>query len=229
MMPISLDLTVRAIAADLPGAAELFRRAGINFCCDGHVRLREAALAAGLVPDSLLGDLLELASAAGRDAPEDTAALIDHILIRYHDTHRAELEWLIPLAQKVERVHGGHDMAPAGLSDTLIALRGELTGHMAREEQVLFPMMRRGGTATVAQPIEQMRQEHDDTARFLKALEHATHSLLLPAGACGSWTALYTGLRKFVDDLVSHMHLENNVLFPRFDGRRQPRITEEMT
>lgn len=217
-MPISLDMTVRTIAADLPGAAELFRRAGINFCCDGHVRLAEAALAAGLVPDSLLGDLQELANAAGRDAPEDTAALIDHILIRYHDTHRAELEWLIPLAQKVERVHGGHDMAPAGLSDTLIALRDELTGHMAREEQVLFPMMRRGGTEMIGHPIEQMRYEHDDAQRLLKSVEHVTHGLSLPAGACGSWTALYTGLRKFVDDLVTHMYLENTVLFPRFDA-----------
>lgn len=216
MIPISLDMTVRTIAADLPGAAELFRRAGINFCCDGNVRLAEAALAAGLVPDSLLGDLQELANAAGRDAPEDTAALIDHILIRYHDTHRAELEWLIPLAQKVERVHGGHDMAPAGLSDTLIALRDELTGHMAREEQVLFPMMRRGGTEMISHPIEQMRHEHDGAARLLKSVEHVTHSLSLPAGACGSWTALYTGLRKFVDDLVTHMYLENSVLFPRF-------------
>lgn len=218
MIPIALDMTVRTIAADLPGAAELFRRAGINFCCDGHVQLAEAALAAGLVPDSLLGDLQELANAAGRDAPEDTAALIDHILIRYHDTHRAELEWLIPLAQKVERVHGDHDMAPAGLSDTLIALRDELTGHMAREEQVLFPMMRRRGTEMIGHPIEQMRYEHDDTARLLKSVEHVTHSLSLPVGACGSWTALYTGLRKFVDDLVTHMYLENSVLFPRFDA-----------
>src|SRR3990167_2679884 len=161
MTRLSPETTVTAIAADLPGAAELFRRKGINFCCGGNIALSEAATRAGVLPDALLADLQALADAAGRDAPEPTPALIDHILSRYHETHRAELEWLIPFAQ--------------------------------------------------------MRHEHDDTARLLAGVEHAAHGLRLPEGACGSWTALYTGLRKFSEDLVTHMHLENNVLFARFE------------
>lgn len=217
MTPLSPEMTVTAIAAELPGAAELFRRTGINFCCGGNIALSEAALRAGLSPDALLADLQALADAAGRDAPEATPALIDHILSRYHETHRAELEWLIPLAQKVERVHGDHEDAPLGLSEALIALHDDLDSHMAKEEGVLFPLMRQGGSPMIAHPIAQMRHEHDDTARLLAAVEHAAHGLRLPVGACGSWTALYTGLRKLSGDLVAHMHLENTVLFARFD------------
>lgn len=217
MTQLSPEMTVTTIAADLPGAAELFRRSGINFCCGGNIALSEAALRAGLPPEALLADLQALADAAGRDAPEATPALIDHILNRYHETHRTELEWLIPLAQKVERVHGDHDEAPLGLTEALIALHDDLDCHMLKEEQALFPLMLQGGNPMILHPIAQMRQEHDDTARLLAGVEHAAHGLMLPEGACGSWTALYTGLRKFSEDLVAHMHLENNVLFARFD------------
>lgn len=217
MNQLSADMTVSAIAADLPGAAELFRRNGISFCCGGNVALRDAARNAGLTPESLLADLQALADAAGRDAPDATPALIDHILNRYHATHRAELQWLIPLAQRVETVHGDHDEAPLGATEALIALYEDLDSHMAKEEAVLFPLMRQGGSAMIHHPITQMRQDHDQTAQLLARLEHVTHGLRLPDGACGSWTAFYTGLRKFSDDLVTHMHLENTVLFPRFE------------
>ena len=217
MTDLALDQTVSSIAAKLPGAAELFRRHDISFCCGGNVPLGEAAQDAGLAPEALLADLKALAQAAGRDAPSETKELISHLLSRYHATHREELAWLIPLAQKVERVHGSHPSAPVGLADALVKLRDDLDAHMAREEQILFPMMQRGGSPSIGHPIAEMRHEHDDEMEHLKAIEHVTHGLSLPAGACGSWTALYTGLRKFTDDLVTHMHLENAVLFPRFE------------
>ena len=219
MIEITQDKTVSAISATLPGAAELFRRAGINFCCGGNVTLADAAIEAGLDPEALVADLQALLAAAGRDAPEETGLLIDHLINRYHLVHRTELEWLIPLAQKVERVHGDRPNAPNGLADALIELREELEGHMRREEQILFPMMKRGGSATIDHPLAQMRHEHGDTARLLGRIEHTTNGLNLPQGACGSWTALYTGLRKFCDDLVTHMLLEDSVLFPRFEQK----------
>lgn len=219
MIEITPDKTVSAISATLPGAAELFRRAGINFCCGGNVTLTDAATEAGLEPEALVADLEALLAAAGRDAPEETGLLIDHLINRYHLVHRTELEWLIPLAQKVERVHGDRPNAPNGLADTLIELREELEGHMRREEQILFPMMKRGGSATIDHPLAQTRHEHGDTAKLLGRIEHATNGLNLPQGACGSWTALYTGLRKFCDDLVTHMLLEDAVLFPRFEQK----------
>ncbi|WP_335339582.1 DUF542 domain-containing protein [Falsihalocynthiibacter arcticus] len=114
-MKISLDTQVRDFAAEMPGAAELFRQAGISFCCGGKMPLAEAADAQGLNADTLLAQLMALQEAANRDAPSETAALIDHLLERYHETHRRELESLIPLAQRVETVHGDHEEAPLGL------------------------------------------------------------------------------------------------------------------
>ena len=217
MIPLSHDSIVADIAGALPGAAEVFRKSGISFCCGGAVSLADAAQRHGLKTDALLAELQALQVAAGRDAPSETPALIAHILSRYHDTHRAELAWLIPLAQRVETVHGDHDSAPLGLTDALIALNSELDSHMQKEEQVLFPMMQQGGHPMIGHPIAVMRHEHDDATTLLQRIEQTTHNLALPDGACGSWTALYTGLRKFCDDLVTHIHLENTVLFPRFD------------
>lgn len=77
--------------------------------------------------------------------------------------------------------------------------------------------MRQGGFAKIVQPIARMRHEHKKTAHLRAKVEHVTHGLRLPAGVCGSWTALYAGLRKFLTDLAAHMHLENTVLFARFE------------
>lgn len=218
MTPLTLSASVGDIASDLPGAAEVFRRNGISFCCGGALTLADAAAKQGLAPETLLDALQALIDAADRDAPQETLPLIDHILARYHETHRDELEWLIPLAQKVETVHGDHDEAPLGLTEALIALHDELDSHMLKEEQVLFPMMRQGGHPMISHPIGVMRHDHDSAAELLRAVERITRGLSLPEGACRSWTALYTGLGKFSEDLVRHMHLENNVLFPRFEA-----------
>lgn len=217
MIDLSPNATVGDIASDLPGAAEVFRRSGISFCCGGTLSIAEAAARHGLSAETLLDDLRSLATTAGLEAPLDTLPLIDHILTRYHDTHRSELAWLIPLAQKVEIVHGDHDEAPHGLADALVALQADLESHMAKEEQVLFPLMRQGGHPMIAHPIAVMRHDHDQASELLRQIEHASHGLALPEGACRSWSALYTGLAKFTDDLVTHMHLENDILFPRFE------------
>lgn len=219
MIDLSLNATVGDIAAALPGAAEVFRKSGISFCCGGAMTLAAAATDQGMAPDVLLAQLQALQDATGRDAPQETPALIAHLLARYHDTHRNELEWLIPLAQRVEMVHGDHEEAPLGLAETLIALHDELDSHMQKEEQVLFPMMLQGGNPMIARPIAVMRHEHDAATDLLQRIGQLTHGLVLPPGACGSWTALYTGVRKFSDDLVAHIHLENTVLFPRFDDK----------
>ena len=217
MTELSPSAIVGDIAGTLPGAAEVFRRNGISFCCGGTLSLAEAAAKQGLAVDAVLDELRALAAGAGRDAPAETLPLIDHILARYHETHRTEMDWLIPLAQKVETVHGDHDEAPLGLTAALIALHDELDSHMMKEERVLFPLMRAGNTAALAAPLAVMRDDHHTATDLLRGVEHASHGLTLPEGACGSWTALYTGLRKLGDDVVAHIHLEENVLFPRFE------------
>ena len=215
---ITLDTSVGAIAEALPGAAQVFRQAGIGFCCGGDETLRDACAHQGADPVATLDALLHLQARAGALPPEaaDSPALIDHILDRFHATHREELAWLIPMAQKVETVHGDHAEAPLGLTAALIAMADDLESHMQKEEQVLFPMIRGGGHPMIAHPIAAMRAEHAEADRLLGQVLQVTRNLDLPVGACRSWTALYTGLRKFADDLAAHMALENDVLFARY-------------
>lgn len=150
------------------------------------------------------------------DAPQATGSLIDHILARYHETHRAQLASLVPLADKVERVHADDPDVPAGLAHALASLAQEMESHMAKEEMILFPAMRAGGGVGIAHPIAVMRAEHDDHAEAIALIRSLTRDFMPPEQACGSWRSLYLGVSTLLDDLSAHIALENDVLFPRF-------------
>ncbi|HWA63833.1 MAG TPA: iron-sulfur cluster repair di-iron protein [Caulobacteraceae bacterium] len=212
------DRTVGDIAAHLAGATAIFRRHRIDFCCGGDVKLAEAAARGGLHVGDLEAALGALAAAAP-EAPQESAALVAHIRERFHETHRRELPELVALARRVEATHRGHPEAPRGLTALLERAASELEDHMAKEEQVLFPAMQADFRGSLDMPIRVMRQEHDGHAQIVHALEALTGRFTLPANACRSWQALYAGAEKFVTDLTEHIHLENNVLFPRFERR----------
>ena len=108
---------------------------------------------------------------------------------------------------------------PRGLAVLLEQMSTELEDHVMKEEQVLFPMMRRGGHPMIAQPISMMLAEHDNHGEHLRSLEKMTDDFTPPAGACTTWRALYVRTKKLADDLIEHIHTENNVLFPRFQAR----------
>lgn len=149
--------------------------------------------------------------------PQETGALIDHILTRYHDMHRADLASLVPLAQRVEDVHADDPLAPRGLARALTVLAHEMQEHMAKEEMILFPAMRAGDGAAIGHPIAAMRADHDDHARTIGRIRDLTADLVPPDHACGSWRSLYGGTAALLDDLAAHIALENDVLFPRFE------------
>lgn len=151
------------------------------------------------------------------DAPKETAALIDHILTRYHEMHRADLASLVPLAERVERVHAEDPDAPRGLARALATLRDEMENHMAKEEMILFPAMRAGGGPGIEHPIAAMRADHDDHAGNIALIRRLTQGLTPPEHACGSWRSLYGGTAGLLDDLAAHIALENDILFPRFE------------
>jgi regulator of cell morphogenesis and NO signaling len=209
--------TVGEIAAAVPGATAVFRDFKVDFCCHGDMTLAEAARLRGLDMTGLQEALQNLEAS---DSPAifslGTNELIDHILTRYHETHRRELTELVELAKTVEAVHANHPEVPRGLADLLHQMRGELEVHMKKEELILFPVMRRGPRPGVDEPIAQMRHEHDGHGEHLRRLESLTNDFHPPADACPSWQALYTGTAKFAEDLIEHIHRENNVLFPRF-------------
>ena len=205
------------IARELPGAAAVFRRYGLDYCCGGSQSLREAADAAGIDAGAVEQDLAALAPMSAQ-APEEPLPLIDHILVRYHETHRRELPELIALARRVEERHAGHAQVPRGLAALLEHMAEALEEHMQKEERILFPMMRAGGAPMIMGPIQVMEHEHVEHGEKLRLLESLTRNHTPPADACTSWHALYAGTRKLVDDVMQHIHLENNVLFPQFAG-----------
>ncbi len=208
---------VGEIAAGLPGATAVFRKYKLDFCCGGGAPLAEAAAARGASLPALEAELAALAPDPAAP-PQETDALIALIETRYHATHRREFSELIRLARRVEAVHGDKPEAPRGLAELLEAMQAELEDHMQKEEQVLFPLMRQGGHPMIVHPIGMMRQEHEGHAEHLRALEALTDGGVPPAAACNTWRAVYAGTRKLTDDVMEHMHLENNVLFPRFGG-----------
>ncbi len=209
------DLPLGQIARQHSGATAVFRRYALDFCCGGADTLRAAAEEQGLDVNEIERALQGIDSGADT-TPTDPHALIDHILTRYHDTHRRELPELIELAQRVEAVHAGHPQVPRGLAAMLRNIAAELDAHMQKEEQVLFPMMRAGGMPMIVHPIAMMQHEHVEHGERLRRLEALSHGHVPPADACTSWIALYAGTRKLVDDVMQHIHLENNVLFPQF-------------
>jgi regulator of cell morphogenesis and NO signaling len=211
------DQALGQIAVQLPGATAVFRRLKLDFCCGGQISLRQAAHDKNL---DLAAVVEELASLERRSqAPQDTtpAILIDHILERYHAVHRAQLPELIRMARRVEAVHRDNPDVPGGLAQLLEEIESEMLEHMEKEEGILFPMLKSGGNPFVVNPIGVMRGEHVSHGVQLDRVNELTHDATPPEGACNTWRALYTGIAQFNDDLINHIHLENNVLFPQFE------------
>ena len=144
------------------------------------------------------------------------AALIDHIVRRYHEVHRAQFPAAISLARRVEAVHQDHPRCPRGLADHLAITADHLMSHQGREEAVLFPMMLAGGHPMIRHPVARMEEEHRDVDEQLLRLAVLTTDFTPPVDACGTWRALYRACHEIAHDLREHMRLENDILFPRF-------------
>lgn len=221
----SLDRAEQAIgqiAVELPGATAVFRRLKLDFCCGGQAPLAEACAAKGLDPAAVLAELATLDRRDAAPAATDPAALVEHILSRFHEVHRAQLPELITMARRVEAVHRDHPQVPAGLAAFLQDMHEALLDHMAKEEQVLFPMLQSGGHPMVVHPIAAMRHEHTEHGLRLDELSALTHDHTPPPEGCNTWQALYAGTRQLQEDLIQHIHLENNLLFPQFEPQAQP-------
>lgn len=205
------------IAVERPGATAIFRRLKLDFCCGGQVSLAEACERKGLDLARVVDELAGLRRDDTAPLSPDPIALIDHILTRYHAVHREQLPELVRMARRVEAVHRDHPEVPHGLAGHLEAMEVELLEHMEKEEQVLFPAIE-DGRADLLGPITVMRDEHTGHGEHLERLAALTRDHTPPPGACNTWRALYAGTAQLTNDLISHIHLENNVLFPRCVG-----------
>ena len=210
------------IAVQRPGATAVFRRLKLDFCCGGHVSLDQAASDKGLDLQAVVHELSALQRPSELPDLGTPTELVEHIIARYHEVHRAQLPELIRMARRVEAVHRDNPNTPHGLADALETMEQELLMHMHKEEAVLFPMLRAGGNSFVSQPIAMMRHEHNDHGEALEHLASLTNDITPPMGACNTWRALYTGLAQLREDLINHIHLENNILFPQFEQAAQP-------
>jgi len=217
-IPDRADQAIGQIAVELPGATAVFRRLKLDFCCGGQLALADACARKGLSLDAVVAELAALDRPADATLPTTPEALVEHILERYHAVHREQLPELIRMARRVEAVHRDHPQVPVGLAEHLDIMQGELLDHMAKEEQILFPMLRAGGSPMVRHPIMAMRHEHTSHGEQLDHLMALTQDATPPAGACNTWRALYSGIAQLQNDLISHIHLENNLLFPRFEA-----------
>jgi regulator of cell morphogenesis and NO signaling len=219
-MTIHSDTPVGQIATEHPLATRVFARHGIDFCCGGGKPIAEVCDAKGLDPISVLEEIeLELTGSETELERWDEAeldALIDHILVTYHRPLGEELPRLEFMARKVFRVHGERQPEMlGGILSTLLALKAELESHMSKEEQVLFPMIRQGQGARTAAPVSVMEHEHESAGAALERLRELTGGYEVPEGACNTWRALWYGLADLETSLHQHIHLENNILFPR--------------
>jgi len=213
----SLETSLAELATTRPGAANVFWRHGLDFCCHGQITLGEACRARGLEAEALVEELSAAGAGGGfeRWDRRPLAELVMHLLERYHARHRADLPPLLEMARKVERVHAAKADVPRGLAELIARVADELEQHMLKEEQVLFPLILSGRGRMAGMPVQAMEREHEDHGRNLAALRALTHDHVPPAEACNTWRALYLGLAELERELMQHIHLENNVLFPR--------------
>lgn len=208
------------LAVSIPSATKIFRKYDLDFCCGGSVLLEVAAQQKNLNLAEIEKRLTDLQQSKAENNDKDWtsasyAEMIDHIITRFHNRHREQLPELITLAEKVENVHSDRDDCPIGVAAQLEKIYAELSQHLMKEEQILFPMIKMGNYAMASMPIRVMEMEHDEAGQDVEVIKSLTNNCTPPADACFSWKALYSGINEFIDDLMHHIHLENNILFPR--------------
>ncbi len=233
-MSVTTEKTVRELALENAGATRIFEKLGIDYCCGGSRTLEQACHAAGLPIDQVLKSLDEAALPSTTSADnhhwqtEPLGNLISHITNTHHKYTREEIDRLTPLFAKVCSVHGMRHPELLELRDTFTGLAHELTTHFMKEEMVLFPHIARMEEAveekapvlpapfgTVQNPVAMMMHDHDSAGDALHTLRETSHGYIAPDDACVSYQTLYRALAELEADLHQHIHLENNILFPR--------------
>jgi len=206
--------------------AAVFERNGLDFCCKGKRPLAEACQEKGINPEILIPQLEEAQSTPLQITDFNSlpvGELIDHIVNTHHNYVRQELPELMKYLQKVCAKHGDRHPELFSVFDLTATLREDMELHMEKEERILFPRIRSisgadgsGIPVTLIQaPITMMEQEHDQASEIMTRIREITNNYNPPADACTTYRISYAGLRAFEADLHQHVHLENNILFPR--------------
>lgn len=219
--------TIAHLVAEHGELAPIFQKHRIDFCCKGEVSLEAVCQQSGLDLGALTDELQRAIENRAGDAEADprtltTAALIAHIIARYHVTLRQTLPFVRTLATKVRHVHGAHNGKLIDLDELVAELCEGLLPHLDMEETSLFPRMMLREAHKEQDAIEldglltAMHDEHLVVGKLLEDIRAATEDFSIPDWACGSYTRLFKELERIEGEVLRHVHLENHVLKPRF-------------
>jgi len=231
-MNIQPDQSLREVAAQSAQAVRVLEDYRIDYCCGGQRTFGEACGAKGLDWQRIAQEIGTAGQTVAADQPDwNTASLsklIEHILAAHHEYLRQELPRLADRLARVQKAHPQDALVLSSLAKVYQALHRELDGHLPTEEQILFPFVEQMASAaanprpgaalpfgTFQNPIRVMQHEPEDAGQALAEIRRLTGDFTLPPHACDTYRALYTGLQALERDLHQHIHLENNILFPR--------------
>ena len=229
-MEVSKENTVAEIVTENIKAAHIFKKYGIDFCCGGGITLEKACVKNKVNYTTLLNDLslIEITDRVYNYNSWKLDFLIDHIENIHHTYVKESIPLLLQYANRVVKVHGGHYPEVIKVNELFIEVAQELSAHLKKEELILFPFIKKMTQAaiigekvipphfgTVNNPINMMYEEHESAGDIFKEISQLTNDYTPPEGACNTFKALYSKLEEFEQDLHQHIHLENNILFPK--------------
>lgn len=223
--------TIADLAVAMPQSIPVLERLGIDYCCNGQQTIEGACRAGGISTDELLALINAAPAPAGESRPWDHEPMSEvtrFIVDTHHRYTRDAAGMLRPLATKVRQVHGESHGELRLVEKLVHEMAGELIPHMLKEEQVLFPYFGALEEAsmlgneppvpffgTARNPVRMMMLEHESVGEKLLEIRTVTRSFELPGDACTSYRALFAAIKDLEQDLHRHIHLENNILFPR--------------
>lgn len=234
-MLIDKTKTVRDLAVENPAATRVFEKFKIDYCCGGHISFEEACQNAG-VEINQVSEMIEKAvnNLAENNVSEtdftkmSLASLCDYIVRKHHEFTRDENKRIAALLEKVCSVHGGNHTELFDIQKIFGVLRLELENHMLKEERMLFPYISLMESSlnfgqpippapfgSTRNPIKVMSAEHDTAGEQLREIRNFSNNFAVPDDACITYQTLYEALENLEKDLHQHIHLENNILFPK--------------
>ncbi len=224
----SLEIPIGEIVAEKLSRSRVFEQYGLDYCCGGHTTLSEACKEKGIDPKELLNALVKSDEAGQEENDTDwrqanLTVLADHIEATHHAYLNKELPRLNFLMEKVVNAHSGNHPELTKVAATLTALTAELTQHLGKEEQILFPIIRKMDTITdekfksdeVANSIRVMELEHNNAGNALTDLKSLTNGYKVPEDGCTTYQALLAGMAELEFDIHQHILKESSILFPR--------------
>lgn len=231
------ELTVGEIVTDDYRTAGVFKKYGLDFCCGGKKKLSDACERKGLDVDRLLEEINSLSQKGTEEhnyKDWSPSFLVDYIINNHHHFVRTKLPEIRSYANKVAKVHGKTYPIVNEMLGTFLILKDEMLSHLEAEEKILFPYIKkmenalnsgsengkdikvgRPNNGTAAQAISMMEDEHDEAGNLMARLEKMSESFTPPEDACTTFRVYFQNLEAFRDDLHKHVHLENNILFPK--------------